>query len=187
MKIKYAFNILINLFRIPIMKIIKASSFSCDILQLISIRTSLDINKGGKLTINGRIHTEPNSLISVKCGDLFIGDGVYINRNTMIVCRKKITIGEGTTIGPNVCIYDHDHDILHPGKLITKDIYIGDNVWIGAGCIILKGVNIGNNSVIAAGSVVTKSVPPNCTFRNKLSNDVMEIKNAENNNHCNAQ
>ena len=41
----------------------------------------------------------------------------------------------------------------------TKDIVIGNDVWIGANVIIMDGVNIGNGAILAAGSVVTKDVP----------------------------
>ena len=71
---------------------------------------------------------------------------------------ERIEIGSGTTIGPNVCIYDHDHNIKQ-GEDITAPGRIENDVWIGAGCIILKGVTIGKNSVIAAGAVVTTDVP----------------------------
>lgn len=52
------------------------------------------------------------SVLTVRQGaHLKIGKSVFINRNTIIAARKSITIGDGVTIGPNVCIYDHDHDI----------------------------------------------------------------------------
>lgn len=55
------------------------------------------------------------------------------------------------------------HDYYIDDKLVenTKEISIGDNVWIGNNVIILKGVNIGDNSIIAAGSIVNKDVSPN--------------------------
>lgn len=40
----------------------------------------------------------------------------------------------------------------------SKDIYIGDNVFIGNNVKILKGVHIGDYAVIANGAVVTKDV-----------------------------
>lgn len=47
------------------------------------------------------------------------------------------------------------------GKRInySKDIFIGNHVWIGARAIILKGVAIGDNSVVGIGTIVTKDVP----------------------------
>ena len=87
----------------------------------------------------------------------------------MIVAHELISIGERTTVGPNVLIYDHDHafgakKMDSETKFITAPIEIGRNVWIGAGTIILKGVKIGDNAVIAAGSIVTKNVEKNTTL-----------------------
>ncbi|MGE6225983.1 CatB-related O-acetyltransferase, partial [Aeromonas media] len=41
----------------------------------------------------------------------------------------------------------------------SKEVIIGNDVWIGTSSIILDGVKIGNGVVIAAGAVVTKDVP----------------------------
>ena len=94
-----------------------------------------------------------------------IGNSCFINRNCMIVAHEKIEIGDGTTIGPNVCIYDHDHD--GEGGYKTKPVIIGKNVWIGAGCILLKGINIGDNAVKGAGTIVTTSIPSETTAYNE--------------------
>ena len=40
-----------------------------------------------------------------------------------------------------------------------KDVYIGNDVFIGANAIVLSGVNIGDGAIVAAGAVVTKDVP----------------------------
>ena len=42
-----------------------------------------------------------------------------------------------------------------------KDIFIGNNVWIGANSILVSGAKINDGAVVAAGSVVTKEVPAN--------------------------
>ena len=90
---------------------------------------------------------------------------------TAIVCGKYIRIGNDVKIGGNVVIYDTDFHPLDPTlrkvkaferyNTVTKDVIIGDSVFIGAHSTILKGVHIGENSIIGAGSVVTKSVPAN--------------------------
>lgn len=104
-------------------------------------------------------------------GILQIDKDVFINDGTKINVRELVHIGEGTIIGQNVLIYDHDHDYRsgdRRNKFITAPIIIGKNVWIGSGVIILKGVSIGDNSVIAAGSIVTKDVPNDVLYYNKL-------------------
>lgn len=90
-----------------------------------------------------------------------LGNGVFINRNTIITSRRSIIIEDGVTIGPNVCIYDHDHNVNNRGEYILQNVVVKKNVWIGSGVIILKGVTIGENAVVASGSVVTKDVPDN--------------------------
>jgi len=43
--------------------------------------------------------------------------------------------------------------------LISKEVIIEDNVWIGDYACILPGVTIGYGSIIGANSVVTKDIP----------------------------
>lgn len=91
----------------------------------------------------------------------------YINNNSRIFCRHRITIGEDVVIAPEVIIRDSDqHRIFNLGSdsqiPMLSPITIGDHVWIGTRAIILKGVSIGDHSVIAAGAVVTRDVPDHC-------------------------
>ncbi len=168
MRLQYIIWIVYNIFRILFIKLIYGQSIYIHGLQLISPTVQLKCIGKSKLIIEGRLHASTNcSIISTKGGNLIIRDRVYMNRNVNIVCRKNIIIGEGTTIGPNVCFFDHDHDIYNQGRVICGDIVIGKNVWIGANTVITKGVYIGDNSVIAAGSVITKDIPKNCIIIQK--------------------
>lgn len=97
-------------------------------------------------------------------GNLSLGKGVGIGNNNQIVSHHKIEIGENTIIGPNVMIFDHNHQFDSETGVKHKsfdigEIVIGKNCWLGATCVILKNVHIGNNVIVAAGSVVTKDVP----------------------------
>lgn len=110
-----------------------------------------------------RFRTREGVKIDANGGRIEFGSNCAINRNSICVAHKAIIIGNNVLIGPNVCIYDHDHCFGKDGVMSNKfkdgEIIIGDNVWIGAGAIILRGTRIGNNSVIGAGTVVKGDVP----------------------------
>ena len=99
-------------------------------------------------------------------GILEIGDGCALSNST-IVCLKSVRILPGTFIGGGCDIYDTDfHQINtidrleNSGDILTGEIVIGPNAFVGGHVKILKGVTVGQGAVIGAGSVVTKSVPP---------------------------
>lgn len=86
--------------------------------------------------------------------------GGFINENVQISCGETIEIGEGATIGRDVCIRSYDgHTIEEEGYKIAKSIKIGRYVWIGQGATILKGVTIGDGAIVASGALVSKDVP----------------------------
>ncbi len=130
-------------------------------------------NVGKNVKLRGRknisfgknVCLEDNVFISAsREAKIFIGDNVYINRNSCIVSHAKISIGNDVIIGPNLCMFDHNHKkdvVLRRDNYDCKEIIVDNSVWIGANCSILMGVNIGKNSIIAAGSVVVKDVPEN--------------------------
>ena len=93
------------------------------------------------------------------------GSGIYVNSNLTLVDDGHIYVGDKVMFGPNVTIATANHPIdpeLRSRALqYNKDVYIGENVWIGAGVIVVPGVHIGKNSVIGAGSIVTKDIPEN--------------------------
>ena len=93
------------------------------------------------------------------------GNGVYANTNVTLIDDGHIYVGSRVLLGPNVVITTANHPIdpkLRRTEMqYNRDVYIEDNVWIGAGSIVLPGVRIGKNSVIGAGSVVTRDIPEN--------------------------
>ncbi|MEM9046603.1 MAG: sugar O-acetyltransferase [Pseudomonadota bacterium] len=102
--------------------------------------------------------------------NIHLGRGVFINFNCVLLDGGKITIGQGTLLGPAVQIYTATHPVTSDERIFERDglpayrtnaapVTIGKKVWIGGGAIILPGIEIGNGTTIGAGSVVTKSVP----------------------------
>lgn len=99
-----------------------------------------------------------------------LGAGVFLNFNCVILDGARVTIGDGTLLGPAVQIYATTHPVGADDRIYSRDgnlayrttarpVSIGQKVWIGGGSIIQPGVTIGDGTTIGAGSVVTKSVP----------------------------
>lgn len=108
-------------------------------------------------------------------GQVTIGNNCFFNDGCSINSRDKISIGNNVICGQNVLFFDHDHDYKNNiASFITKEIIIGNNVWIGANCTILKGVKIGDNVVIAAGSIITKDVKDNTIiYQKRVTEEVL--------------
>ena len=102
------------------------------------------------------------------------------NSFTAISAGASIFIGRDCLIGTNVEIFSSDFHNINPitrrvAPAPSKDVVIGNNVWIGNSVKILKGVSIGNNSVIGAGSIVTKNIPSNTVFEGNPAKEIRKL------------
>ena len=143
------------------------------------------MSKQGTLILDGGLSVRDNVIFQISSsGKLHIGKNVFINDNSAINSRNEIYIGDGTAIGQNVLIYDHDHnyrDIQHMrDQFVMGTVTIGKNVWIGSNVVILKNSVIGDNSVIGAGSLLSGVVPKNSIFYNKRLTESRIIERGEN-------
>lgn len=126
------------------------------------LKTTFIMQKNSTLNICGKFYSYTGSKIVIHPDAILtVGNGSFMNVDSKIYCKEKITIGDNVFIGEEVIIRDTDEHSIK-GRINTKPIIIGNHVWIGMRCIILKGVHIGNNVVIGAGSIVTKNIPDNC-------------------------
>ena len=104
---------------------------------------------GGTILLEG----DNNSFIVGKntkfCGKIHIA----------IMESTKLQIGESGLFSSDIIIRTGDsHSVVDlSGKRIntSKDITLGDHIWVGNHVIITKGSAIGNNCVIGTGAVVT--------------------------------
>ncbi|MFI3201320.1 MAG: acyltransferase [Eubacteriales bacterium] len=118
----------------------------CGKLLLQSCGKNVNIEKGAKFGAN------------VALGD---NSGIGIRASL----SDNITIGKNVMMGPDCMIFTRNHNfenkditMCKQGFSKTKDVVIGNDVWIGARVIILPGVKVGDGCIIGAGSVVTKDV-----------------------------
>lgn len=143
-------------------------------------RSKIDIfSNKCKVIIKPFVFIRRNTTIRIDhSGELIIGDKVFINDNCSINCIYKIHIDEYTKIGPGVSINDNDHNFRENGdrRMLTGQVIIGKNVWIGANSVILRNTVIGDNAVIAAGSIVKGEVPANTVFVDKREKSLIQYK-----------
>lgn len=118
------------------------------------------INQGGKIYAENCQFYSGVRLELGKGATLRIGNGTYLNRNTVVVAEKLVNIGRDCRISWDVVIMDSDLHPIFGRPMKDQPVIIGDRVWIGCRSIIVKGVHIGSGAMVAAGSVVTKDVPP---------------------------
>ena len=108
-----------------------------------------------------------------------IEENVFLNSGCILTAREKISIGNHTIFGPNVLVYDHDHQIENEKVLentfVTEAVCIGNNVWIGAGTVILRGSVIEDNCIIAAGSIVKGHIPAGSIYVQKREKTVLSL------------
>lgn len=123
----------------------------------------------GEVILGDNVRIHKGFGIHVGKGAVFsLGDNSYINPESIIICHSSITIGKDCAISWKVelidddlhTIYDTDDKVLNP----SRQIVIGNKVWIGAGAKILKGSVIGDGAIIAAGSIVTGVVDSNSLY-----------------------
>ena len=173
-----------NLLRIIMIKIRHRKKITIYPIQPMRIKSELMIQKGvQRVKIGKNFKLETNAKVRViSGGQLEIGDNCFINCGSYITTMGNTKIGNNCLIGPNVMIFDHDHDYkveggVSAGKSVLGEVVIGNNVWIGAGCIILRGAIIEDNSVIAAGTIVKNHIPANSMCYQKRESVVKIIPN----------
>lgn len=103
---------------------------------------------------------------TVKNGKIQIGDNTKIGRRVTLAALKSIKIGKNCLLSYDVSILDHDHDFrdIKISPVVSeltkgKDVFIGDDCFIGAHSFILKGITLGEHCIVGANSVITKSFP----------------------------
>lgn len=142
--------------------------------------SSIKISKNGSVYIGNALLNENVFICASDKGSIRIEDGVTINRNSILVAKESIVVGAGSSIGPNVCIYDHDHIVTEDGfskkDFVTGKIVIGHNVWVAANVTILKGSHIGDNCIIGAGTIIKGNISDNSIVYNERKLHIENIR-----------
>lgn len=76
------------------------------------------LGEGASLSIGAGVYLSPECFIQVnKRATLVLEDGVYMNEGCRVTVVESAHIGADTLFGPNVQIYDHDHEFDWGGPL----------------------------------------------------------------------
>lgn len=97
---------------------------------------------------------------------VYIGDNSVIGRHCMITAKNLIRIGNNVLMGAYVQVIDHNHGMaagvpIREQPADIGEVFIGNDVWIGAGAKILANVHIGDGAIIGSNAVVTTDIPAN--------------------------
>lgn len=112
--------------------------------------------------------------------DLFMeddGGSIAIGSRTKFLGKTHLAVIEGTsiTIGED-CLFSSDiqlrtgdsHSVLDlQGRRIneSRDIVLGDHVWVGTKAFLNKGTKVASHSIVGACAMVTKAFDePNCAL-----------------------
>ena len=92
---------------------------------------------------------------------MFLGKNVFTNHGLTVMSVGTITVEDGVMFDPEVGLFTVNHEPKNIRVIMTKEIVIKKNAWIGARVNILSGVTVGENAIVGTGSVVTKDVHDN--------------------------
>lgn len=125
-----------------------------------------DFGKAGRNSMIGfpvyiavvkNVHLEDNTVLRA-------GLSIQNNENEHVYIKKYTVISRDVTIVTN----NHRSTVGIPQCLLgashindtSKDIHIGEDVWVGTRSTILAGGDLGRGCIVGACSMVTKPVPP---------------------------
>lgn len=173
-------SVVYSAIRFIILKAINPKGISVKMIERISPNVVIEVNRSGKLRLGKKVRVHSGCKFKIRQGaEMCIDANVKINYNCILVCHKYIHIGENTELGPNVLIYDHDHDYrvgLNQGKFKTSPVIIGKNCWIGANSVILRGTILGDNCIVGAGSVIKGKYPANTVIIQKRITNICNVQ-----------
>jgi acetyltransferase-like isoleucine patch superfamily enzyme len=127
----------------------------------------LEALDSGRLRIGEGTLLEPGCWITMAPdAEIQIGEGCFLNRNTMVAVQERVTIGDHVMFANGCFVGDAEHRYDDPDLPITWQgfkakgpVTIGDNVWFGVNCVVTGGVSVGERCVVGANSVVTRDLP----------------------------
>jgi acetyltransferase-like isoleucine patch superfamily enzyme len=138
----------------------------------------------GRLRIGAGTLLEPGCWLTLSPqAQIEVGEGCFLNRNTMLAAIDRIEIGDHVMFANNCFVGDADHRFDDPDTPVTWQgfssqgpVRIGDNCWFGVNCVVTSGVTVGERCVIGANSVVIDDLPPRVIAAGSPARVIREIR-----------
>lgn len=118
--------------------------------------------------VNSRLYMRMYNRLLMRNGFKMTGVPRFIASSAKFDDFSRITLGDRLVVSMNVHFLTHDYSFTtalisideKPATDVgvSRNIVIGDNVFIGMNCILLPGTLIGNHVIVGAGSVVRGKV-----------------------------
>ena len=105
-----------------------------------------------------------NCRLGAHQGPVTIGEHSMVGYNSVI--RGPFRLGNNAGIAHNCTVlgmtqqYENSEASFLTEPVLSSEVVVDDEAWVGSNVVILYGVTIGKHSVVGAGSVVTHDVPP---------------------------
>jgi maltose O-acetyltransferase len=90
-----------------------------------------------------------------------IGKGTFLSRAAFFEGSGQVSLGEQCQVGPECTFLTSHHDVRKGDDRLkialphSRDVTIGDRVWVGARVTFLPGCSVDSDTVVAAGAVVS--------------------------------
>ena len=131
--------------------------------------------ENGGLKCNFRCRSNNNTFLGRNCNF----NGMKVFGSGKLIIGNNFHSGTDCQIITGFHNYDSGNAIPYDDSYITKDVRIGDNVWIGNSVIILGGSVIGDGVIIQAGSVVCGGEIPSLGIAGGHPAKVFKFRNKE--------
>jgi acetyltransferase-like isoleucine patch superfamily enzyme len=138
----------------------------------------------GRLQIGEGTLLEPGCWLTLAPeARIVIGEGCFLNRNTMLAALDRIEVGDHTMFANGCFVGDAEHrfddletPVTRQGFTSDGPVRIGSNCWFGVNCAITSGVTIGERCVVGANSVITEDLPPRVIAAGAPARVIKEIR-----------
>lgn len=112
----------------------------------------------------------------IDCGRMLkLGKNVFANHGLTVMSVGGIVVEDGVMMGPEVALLTVNHEPNDIRVIMTGEIRLCKNAWIGARATILPGVTVGEGAIVASGAVVSKDVPPHTAVGGVPARVIKEI------------